>query len=569
MSEEPSPEELAAMRRDEDFDLEPPLPKPADPAPESSLVPAVRSSEKGAVLVDAATLALAGKIAKRREEKQYKPDPHRLLPQSPDAEKGVLSSFLISPREIGGLCAERAMDNTWFAIPAHGKIFSHLVVMFDKSEAIDFITLTQKLRDLGCLDECGGAAFITDLFTFLPTAANASYYIEVLDEKRQLRAAIQHCAEIAGRCYDEQDEVPALMDDLEAGTMRIRNSRFGKANLKSTKQLVIGAITGIQELYDRRGAVSGIPTGFHELDKLADGMNGNRQIIIAARPSVGKTAFAMNIAENVLESSPKVGVVVFSLEMSAEQLMQRLLCARARVNLGRVRDGFLSERDFPALQTAASFFVSATDRLVIDDLSEATIQYIRAKCRRYRQTFQQRGIEKMIAVIDYLQLVGSSSKKSAFSREVEVSEVSRGLKLMAKELDITTIVLAQLNRDPEKRMSTRNRKMRPMLSDLRESGSIEQDADDVYFLVRDEMHAEDEEQREELCGQALLIVAKQRNGPNGDVPLTFLKEFTRFETRAREIDDEYVPAPASPKTIKEVAQRALPPKPSGEELQLD
>lgn len=518
---EPSPEELAAVRDPGDFDLDP-------PRRQNPRVEPKREHVNGS--------------------KAYRPDIYRLLPMSPDAEKGLLSSFLFSPVEVGGICAERQIDKSYFAIPAHGILYEFLFDAWNRNSPLDFIALTQILRDKGRLDECGGAAFIAELYTFIETAANAAYYLEILDEKRQLREAIKLCTEISGRCYDEQDQVIPLIEKLESEAMKIRANRYGRDSHRSLKELVIGSITRIQTLYDQRGAISGIPTGFSELDKLTDGLRPNRNIIIAARPSMGKTALAMNIAENVVSMRSDVGVVVFSLEMSAEQLTDRFLCSRAKVNSMRVRDGFLSERDFPALQTAASHIVSFSDRFIIDDFSECTIQYIRAKARRYRQEFKAKGVTEMVVFVDYLQLVGSSSKKSQFNRETEVAEVSRGLKLMAKELGIANIVLAQLNRDPEKRLGARNRKMRPMLSDLRESGSLEQDADDVWFLVRDEVYAQDEEEREELCGKAELIIAKQRNGPLGNVPLTFLKEFTRFETRAREANDGYDPSPKPTKS---------------------
>ncbi len=457
-------------------------------------------------------------------KKSYQPDPHRLLPQSPDAEKGVLSSLLIQPREIGGLCAEKQLTKGHFAIPAHGTIYEMLIGMWDRNEAIDFITLTQILRDKGLLDQCGGAAFVTDLFTFLPTAANAPFYIEILQEKFTLREIIKVCTEYAGRSYDEQDDVPNLLDKVETEVFRIAQDRF-KDRVVNMKTLVVQAITAVQELYDRRGSITGLSTGFAELDKMTDGMHGAEMIVIAARPSMGKTAFAMNIAEHVAVEQQKA-VAVFSLEMSSQQLVQRILCSRARVDLGRVRDGFLSERDFPALQTAASHLASS--KIFIDDTSGLSILELRAKARRLKSQHDIAAI-----FIDYLQLLRSTSKRAQENRQIEIAEISSGLKGLAKELNIPVLVLAQLNRNPEGRKNNR-----PMLSDLRESGSIEQDADVVGLLVRSEYYAEDDEQRQELAGQAELIIAKQRNGPVGDVPLTFLKQFTRFETRAREAREE-------------------------------
>jgi replicative DNA helicase len=456
-------------------------------------------------------------------KKTYSPDPHRLLPQSPDAEKGVLSSFLIASREIGGLCAEKQITKDHFFIPAHSLIFETLIGMWDRNEPIDFITLTQLLRDKGQLDQCGGAAFITELFTFLPTAANAGYYVEILQEKFTLREIIKTCTEFAARSYDEQDDVPNLLDKVEQEVFRIAQDRF-KDKVANMKSLVVQAIGSIEELYSRRGSIAGLSTGFDIFDKMTDGLHGAEMIVIAARPSMGKTAFAMNIAEHIAVDLKKP-VAVFSLEMSSQQLVQRLLCSRARVNLGRIRDGFLSERDFPALQTAASKL--AESKIYIDDTSGLSILELRAKVRRLKS---QHDIQAIF--IDYLQLLRSSTKRAQDNRQLEIAEISSGLKAIAKELNVPVIVLAQLNRNPEQRSG--ESRGRPRLSDLRESGSIEQDADLVGLLVRDEYYAENDDERKELSGRATLIIAKQRNGPVGDVPLTFLKEFTRFENRAEE-----------------------------------
>jgi replicative DNA helicase len=456
-------------------------------------------------------------------KKTYSPDPHRLLPQSPDAEKGVLSSFLIASRDVGGLCAEKQVTKDHFFIPAHSLIYETLLGMWDRNEPIDFITLTQILRDKGQLDQCGGAAFVTELFTFLPTAANAGYYIEILQEKFTLREIIKICTEFAARSYDEQDDVPNLLDRVETEVFRIAQDRF-KDQVANMKQLVVQAIGAIEELYSRRGSITGLSTGFDVFDKMTDGLHGAEMIVVAARPSMGKTALAMNIAEHIAIELKKP-IAVFSLEMSSQQLVQRLLCSRARVNLGRVRDGFLSERDFPALQTAASKL--AESKIFIDDTSGLTILELRAKSRRLKS---QHDIQAIF--IDYLQLLRSPSKRALDNRQLEIAEISAGLKSLAKELNVPVVVLAQLNRNPEQR--TGDSRGRPRLSDLRESGSIEQDADLVGLLVREEYYADSDEEKKEVAGKSTLIIAKQRNGPVGDVPLTFLKEYTRFENRAED-----------------------------------
>jgi replicative DNA helicase len=455
----------------------------------------------------------------------YLPDIHRLLPQAPDAERGVISSFLLAPREIGGLCAEKQIKAEHFHLPAHAQIYVTLLELWDANKPIDFITLTQLLRDRGQLDQVGGAAAVTELFTFLPTAANAGYYVEILQEKFTLREIIKVCTEYAARSYDEQDDVPNLLDAVEAKISAIAQDRF-KEKTASMKDQVMQAIHAIEELYDRRGAITGLPTGLVELDKMLDGLHKAEMIIIAARPSMGKTALAMNIAEHIALEA-KLPVAVFSLEMSTSQLVQRLLCSRARVNLGSVRNGFLAERDFPALTAAASKL--AESKIFIDDTPGLSILELRAKSRRLKS---QHDIQAIF--IDYLQLLRSTSKRAQDNRQLEIAEISSGLKSLSKELNIPIVVLAQLNRNPEQRSG--DAKGRPRLSDLRESGSIEQDADVVALLVREEYYADNDEEKKESEGKATLIIAKQRNGPVGDVPLTFLKEFTRFETRARETE---------------------------------
>lgn len=470
----------------------------------------------------------------KSKRKSYTPNPHRLLPQSPDAEKGVLSSFLIRSRDVGGILAENQITTDHFFIPAHGMIFSRLMQMWDRMEQIDFIILTQKLRDEGKLDQCGGAAFITELFDFLPTAANVQNYVDILKEKFTLREIIRVGTGYVGRAYDEQADVPVLIDGFERDALKIRQS--AKSTRVSMKQLVVGAVIQIEEIYANRGSITGLTTGFDALDKLTNGLEPTEMIVIAARPSMGKTAIAMNIAEHIAVDLQKP-VAVFSLEMSKEQLVQRLLCGRARVNLARIRDGFLSERDFPSLQVAASKLAEAG--IHIDDASGLSIQELKARARQMKA---EHNIQALF--VDYLQLLTSNVKRREANRQQEVAEISSGLKAIAKELGIPVVVLAQLNRNPESRNGAVRGK--PRLSDLRESGSIEQDADKVLLLHREEMYAETEDDKEALSGHALLIVAKQRNGPLDDIPLTFLKEFTRFENRSYEPEPDPVAAPPQP-----------------------
>ena len=449
-------------------------------------------------------------------------DIHRTPPNSVEAEQGVLGSMLISPRDTIAECVEK-INEEYFYVPAHQTIYTVLVELWNAGQAIDLITFTQVLRDRNLLESLGGAAFVTGLFTFVPTAANVQYYIDIVRDKYILREIIAAATESVRRAYEEQDEVNNLLDEVEQRIFAVGEDRF-KGQMLSMKDQVMEAIESIEKLYERKGGITGISTGFVEFDRMTSGMHGAEMIVIAARPSMGKTALVMNIAEHVAVQE-KLSVGVFSLEMSSQQLVQRLLCSRARVNLQKVRDGFLAERDFPSLTAAASKLAEA--KIFIDDSAGLSILELRAKARRLKA--QQ---DVQLIIVDYLQLLRSTSRRAQDNRQLEISEISAGIKGLAKELKIPIIVVAQLNRQPEARSGGK-----PRLSDLRESGSIEQDADLVGLLVRPEIYEEDEEARAEKAGEAELIIAKQRNGPVGEIPLTFLKEFTRFETRARNVSD--------------------------------
>ena len=449
-------------------------------------------------------------------------DIHRPPPHSVEAEQGVLGSMLISPRDAIAEVVEKITAD-YFYVPAHQTIFNALVDLWNVGQGIDLITFTQVLRDRNLLESVGGAAAVTNLFTFVPTAANVGYYIEIVRDKYILRSIIAAGTESVRRAYEEQDEVGNLLDEVEQRIFAVGEDRF-KGQMLSMKDQVMEAIESIEKLYERKGGITGVSTGFIEFDRMTSGMHPSEMIVIAARPSMGKTALAMNIAEHVAINE-KLPVGVFSLEMSSQQLVQRLLCSRARVNLQKVRDGFLGERDFPSLTAAASKLAEA--KIFIDDTASLSILELRAKARRLKA--QQ---DVQLIIIDYLQLLRSTSRRAQDNRQLEISEISAGLKGLAKELKIPVIVVAQLNRQPEQRSGGK-----PRLSDLRESGSIEQDADLVGLLVRPEMYEEDEEARQEKSGEAELIIAKQRNGPVGEIPLTFLKEFTRFEDRARNVSE--------------------------------
>ena len=445
----------------------------------------------------------------------------RSLPSSEDGEKGVLCSLLLSPREVADICV-LSLNPDAFYIPAHRTIYSLVLEFGDKSKPIDFVSLKQALKDRNQLEEIGGPEYLSALYSFVPTAANADYYIEIVREKYILRRLIIACNKLSNQCYDSQEDIEPLLDDAEKEIFAITGDHVN-TEIVATKDLVMAAIEQIEKLYENRGSVTGIPTGFVELDRMTSGLHPAEMVVIAARPSMGKTALAMNIAEHVAMNVGKP-VAVFSLEMSSQQLVQRLLCSRAKVDLQRVRNGFLSERDFPSLTAAAAKLAAA--KMFIDDTPGLSIMELRAKARRMKSQYDVR-----LIVIDYLQLLRSTSRRAQDNRQLEISEISGGIKALAKELDLPIIVVAQLNRQPDTRAKEGGR---PRLSDLRESGSIEQDADVVGLLVRPEYYETDDDAKQEKAGEAELIVAKQRNGPTGDVPLIFLKEYTRFESRARE-----------------------------------
>src|SRR6266568_3498898 len=409
-------------------------------------------------------------------------DIHRAPPHSVEAEQGVLGSMLISPRDAIAEVVEK-INEEYFYVPAHQTIFSVLVDLWNVGQAIDLITFTQVLRDRNLLETVGGVALVTSLFTFVPTAANVGYYLEIVRDKYILRSIIAASTESVRRAYEEQDEVGNLLDEVEQKIFAVGEDRF-KGQMLSMKEQVMSTLESIEKLFENKGAITGVSTGFRDLDKLTSGLHSSEMIVIAARPSMGKTALAMNIAEHAA-IEVKLPVAIFSLEMSAQQLVQRMLCSRARVNLAKTRDGFLSEADFPKLTNAASKLAEA--KIFIDDSAGLSILELRAKARRLKA--QQ---DVQLIVVDYLQLLRSTSRRAQDNRQLEISEISAGLKGLAKELKIPIIVVAQLNRQPEQRSGGK-----PRLSDLRESGSIEQDADLVGLLVRPEIYEEDEEARAE------------------------------------------------------------------------
>src|SRR5215475_14561127 len=410
------------------------------------------------------------KFTPRQRPSGSAPSVDRLPPHSSEAEQGVLGCILLSPNDCMGECITKLTGGTEvFYDLRHQTIFNVMAEMFDKREAIDVITLYQRLRDRKLLDEVGGITYVSSLPDVVPSAANLSYYLEIVQEKFLLRKMIRVCTDVVGRVYDYEGQVDALMDEVERDVLRISESRV-QAHTSTIKDLVKKAINTIEDFHQRQGMLTGVGTGFTDLDKMTSGFHAGEMIVIAARPSMGKTSLAMNMAEHVaLDLRLPVGV--FSLEMTSESLVLRMLCSRSRVNLRNVREGFLAERDFPKLTGAAGKLANAP--LFIDDSGGLSILQLRAKARRM---VQQYGIK--LFVVDYLQLLHSTARR-AENRQQEIADISNGIKALAKVLSVPIIVLSQLNRELERE---KNRK--PRLSDLRESGAIEQDADVVGLLYK-------------------------------------------------------------------------------------
>ena len=489
----------------------------ANPVGEAEITAAMQSAERFSKVPIPAPPKKEPRTSKQHSFNQAArlPESHRALPASLDAEKGVLCSILLSPDNVLPLAVERINENQ-FHHPSHKTIFSVLVDLWKESKPIDLVTLTQALADRILLENVGGPGVLAELLGFLPTATNAEYYLDIVLEKSLLRRMITVCTSSAVRCYEEQGDVKLLIDDVEKEILAVSESRV-REKIKRLKEHVNDAIDSIEELYKSKGQVTGVASGYKKLDEMTGGLHDSEMIVIAARPSMGKTALAMNMAENAAVDQ-KIPVGVFSLEMSASQLVLRLLCSRARVDLRQIRNGLLSKLDQQNLMKASSSL--SQSEIIIDDTASLSILELRARARRMKEQF---GIG--LIVIDYLQLLKSPSKRSMENRQIEIAEISGGIKALAKELGIPVIVLAQLNREAEKRGGV------PRISDLRESGSIEQDADIVGLLYRSAYYGNNDQEKPESEGESELIIAKHRNGATGAIPLTFLNQYTRFETR--------------------------------------
>jgi replicative DNA helicase len=449
---------------------------------------------------------------------------HRLPPQNLEAEMSVLGGILLENAALNRALESLRPDD--FYRDAHRKIFAALITLSERNEPADLVTLTAVLKERSALEEVGGSSYLATLVAYVPTAANISYYCKLVKEAAIARELIRVATEIAGRGY-EGGEVESVLDWAEQAIFRIATMKARPA-FYSTREIVKDAIRAVEQLYEREELITGVPTGFEDLDKLTSGLQASDLIIIAGRPSMGKTAFCLNIIEQAsLHPRKPTPTVIFSLEMSKEQLVQRLLCSVARIDANRVRTGRLAHSEFPTLISAAGVISDAP--IYIDDTPSISILELRAKARRLKA-------EKQIGliVVDYLQLMQGTSTEN---RQQEISEISRSLKALAKELNIPVIALSQLNRSLESRTDKR-----PVLADLRESGAIEQDADVILFLYREAVYCEACRKRDNSCDKghartAEVIIGKQRNGPLGMEQLTFFGEYLRFESQSKRSDD--------------------------------
>lgn len=405
---------------------------------------------------------------------------------------------------------------------SHRKIFETLIELSQKGEPADLVTLTAALQQRGELEAVGGSSYLSTLVDFVPTAANISYYCKLVKEKSVARRLISVATEIATRGY-EGGEMEKTLDWAEKSIFEIASMKT-RPSYFSTREIMKDTFKTIEKLYDRKELVTGVPTGFTDLDHMTAGLQGGDLLIVAGRPSMGKTAFALNLVEHAgVHAATPVPTIIFSLEMGKEQLVQRLLCSVAKVDASRLRTGHLGESDWPKLTHGAGLLSEAP--IYIDDTPGISILELRAKCRRLKA---DKGLG--LVMIDYLQLM---SGHNAESRQQEISEISRSLKGLAKELNVPVVALSQLNRSLENRTDKR-----PIMADLRESGAIEQDADVIMFVYRDAVYCDECKNKEKTCEKdhaksAEIIIGKQRNGPIGTVNLTFRGEFTRFENQSR------------------------------------
>jgi len=423
-----------------------------------------------------------------------------------EAEQAVLGSVLIDAESLAA-AAEHLKSEDFYS-ESHKEIFSAILDIHTKGEPVDVVTLVEEIKNRGTLDKSGGIAYLTDLSMSVPSTANLKYYIKIVDEKSTLRRLISASNEIIKNCYQGQEELEYIIDQAEKKIFNL-SQRHNSHQFYTMKEILLEVYSRIEELAKNKGRITGVPTGFTEFDHMTSGLNPAELILVAARPSMGKTSFVMNIAQYAALRA-RVPVAVFSLEMAKEQLAQRMLSSEANVELQKIRTGSLDEADWLKLVRAAGPLSQAP--IYIDDSPGINSMELRSKARRLKM---ERGIG--LVVLDYLQLM--SGRGRVENRQQEISEISRSLKALARELKVPVVALSQLSRAPEARAGHK-----PMLSDLRESGAIEQDADVVAFLYRDEYYNPDSDKK----NIAEVIIAKQRNGPTGTVELVWLGQFTKF-----------------------------------------
>ncbi len=445
----------------------------------------------------------------------------RSPPFSLEAETAVLGGMLID-REAVTRAIEH-LNESMFYREANRRLYRSMLRLYERGDVIDVITVSEELKKTSELDSAGGFDYLAALVDAVPTAANLEYHAKIVRDKALLRRLVESASQIIRDAYDQGElSVDEILDQAEARVFQVAESQR-REGFTWIKEILWSAFEHIERLQSSSSGITGVPTGFADLDRMTTGLQKGDLVIVAARPSMGKTSWVMNVAANAAISE-NVPTAIFSLEMSSEQLVQRLLCAEGRIDAQKLRRGKLSQEEHQRLAQAAGHLNTAP--IWIDDQPGANVLEIRAKSRRLQSELRSDGKDLGMIVIDYMQLMSGAGQSE--SRVQEVSQISRGLKALAREIDVPVIALSQLSRGPEQRTDKR-----PMLSDLRESGSIEQDADLVMFLFRPEYYAP-AEKRDELEGKAELIVGKQRNGPTGVVDLYFHKAYTRFESAARD-----------------------------------
>ena len=437
----------------------------------------------------------------------------RMPPASIEAEQAVLGAMLLKPDAVTTAAEELSADD--FYRETHRLIFEAMMELKERTEPVDLVTLTEQLKKADKLAKIGGIPALSLIANSVPTAANVHYHARIVHEKAQLRSLINAATEIAGAAYESADEVDDIMDSAEKRILAVSSGKRSK-DFVPLQDILLDTLEQIDRRYNNKGCITGLPTGFTELDHLTAGLQKSDLILVAARPSMGKTAFTLNIAAHVVLRA-KEPVAFFSLEMSKEQLVQRLLCSEGRIDSQRLRVGELEEKEWGDLIDTANRLSAAP--LYIDDTPGITVMELRSKARRLKA---EHGLS--LIVIDYLQLMQGRASKSGDNRQQEISEISRSLKALARELNVPVIALSQLSRSVESRQIKR-----PMLSDLRESGSLEQDADIVMFLYREDYYDPETENK----NITEVIIAKHRNGPVDTVDLTFLKQFTKFGNLSR------------------------------------